>query len=452
MRIVRGEVDLVIGPRSVLFAPLPRLGLIIVDEEYDSSFKQDEKPRYQARDAAVVRAKMTQSLIILGAGTPSIQSYYNAATGRYHLLSMKTRVDERPLPEMKIVDMRKHEEQGKKDCVLSPILKVAIEQNLIRNEQTILFLNRRGFGRVFLCRLCGESVRCPNCDLALTLHRDEDILVCHYCGFGVRPYESCPICKRPTMKSYGFGTERLEDELVLSFPGARIARMDRDSTRRKGQLQNILKKFATREIDILVGTQMVTKGYDFPNVTLVGVIDADLSLGFPDFRAGERTFHLLSQVAGRAGRGDLKGRVIVQTFNPDHYAITSARDHDYETFYKKEIELRKVLKYPPFSYLAGLRFKGNIRKDTISGSKQIGDHMRGILSGWPKRGKQIQILGPAEAPLARLKGKYRYQILIKSNSAELLHYLLDKVEETSKRILRNSGVSMIIDVDPYQML
>ena len=452
MRMVRGEVDLVIGARSALFAPLPRLGLIIIDEEHDFSYKQEENPRYQARDAAVVRGKIEKALVILGSGTPSVQSYHNAATGRYQLLSMPDRIEKRPLPEVEMVDLKAVKEDKKRDGILSPILKKAIDNNLAKGKQAILFLNRRGFSRVYLCRFCGEAIRCYNCDMSLTYHLKENQLTCHYCGFHSQPQSRCLSCGREGMKYYGFGTEKLEKELEEIFPEARIARMDRDSTRRKGQVYQILKKFGEQEIDILVGTQMITKGYDFPNVTLVGVITADFSLGFPDFRAGERTFQLLSQVAGRAGRGDERGKVIIQTFNPGHYAITTAEDHDYQSLFQKEKELRKQLRYPPFSYLACLKFQGNNQKVTAALANQVGGEIRQILKRWPKRGKEIDVLGPAEAPLAKLKGKYRWHILIKSRGTEILHYYLKEVEALSRKMLRASGVSLIMDVDPYQML
>ena len=452
MRMLRGEVDLVIGARSALFSPLTELGLIIVDEEYDPSYKQEDGPRYQARDSAVVRGRMEKALVILGSGTPSIQSFQNAATGRYQLLSMPDRIEKRPLPDIEIVDLKTVFEGKKNDQILSPVLKRAIEQNLAEGRQAILFLNRRGFSRVYLCRSCGESVRCRNCELTLTYHLKNNRLSCHYCGFFSEPRNRCPSCGHEGMRAYGFGTERLERELGELFPTARIARLDRDSTRRKGQTFNILKRFSENEIDILVGTQMITKGYDFPNVTLVGVISADLSLGFPDFRAGERTFQILSQVAGRAGRGDQKGKVIVQVFNQGHYAIRAATGHDYLSFFTKEKELREQLGYPPFSYLACLRFQGKNQKETVEMANKIGSEIKAILKRWPKRGNEIQILGPAEAPLAKLKNKHRWQILIKSKGTELLHYLLKEVEGLSRNILKKRGVAMIIDVDPYQML
>lgn len=452
MRIYRGEADLVIGARSALFAPAPDLGLIIVDEEYDYSFKQEENPRYQARDAAVVRARMENAVIILGAGTPSIQSYHNSSTGRYQLLSMPDRIEKRALPDMKLIDMKRVPGTDNKEGVISPALEKAIRDTLGEKRQTMLFLNRRGFSSVYLCRSCGAPVKCRNCDLTLTLHFKKNMLVCHYCGFSIAPPAVCQICGHSEMKAYGFGTERLETILKAMFPEANISRMDRDSTRRKGETYNILRDFSRGGIDILVGTQMITKGYDFPNVTLVGVIAADLSLSFPDFRAGERTFQLLSQVAGRAGRGDHKGRVIIQTFNPDHYAITAALSNDYTSFFLKEKELRKSLGYPPFSYLASIRFSGNSAGDTATVAQRLCKEMNAIIERWPGKGKDIKVLGPVEAPISKLKGKYRWQILTKSKGTEVLHYYLREVEKISGRILKGKGVNMVIDIDPYQML
>ena len=336
MRMVRGEVDLVIGARSALFAPLPRLGLIVVDEEHDSAYKQESNFRYQARDTAVLRARMEKALVILGSGTPSVQSFQNTITGRYHLLSMPERVEARPMPDVEIVDMKTPEDEQSENPILSPQLVEALDKNLTDGNQTMLFLNRRGFHRLFLCRSCGQAIRCPNCDVALTYHLKEDQLSCHYCGFHSGTRIKCPSCGREGLRSYGFGTEKLEHELRELFPDARIGRMDKDSTRRKGETLRILKKFSDHETDMLVGTQMITKGYDFPEVTLVAVIAADLSLGFPDFRAGERTFQLLSQVAGRSGRGSRRGKAIIQTFSPDHYAIRTATAHDYPAFSRKK--------------------------------------------------------------------------------------------------------------------
>ena len=452
MRMVGGEVDLVIGARSALFAPLPRLGLIIVDEEHDPSFKQENNPRYNGRDMAVVRAKVEDVLVILGSGTPSIQSYQNCMSGRYHLLEMPERVEKRPLPEVEVVDMKTLQDKHPENRMISPRLKLAIEENLKAGNQALLFLNRRGFHRLYLCRFCGRHVRCPNCDVALTYHLKQDLLSCHYCGFYSAKEIKCPSCGGKGLKAYGFGTEKLEHELKELFPSARIDRMDADSTRRKGEALMILKRFGRQETDILVGTQMVTKGYDFPKVTLVGVIAADLSLGFPDFRAGERTFQILSQVAGRAGRGPEKGRVIIQTFNPDHYSIKTAVKHDFSSFFRKERELRKRLGYPPFSHLACLKLQGNDKDRTAGAAQKLGLDVRRILAGHPEMKRDVLLLGPVEAPIARLKGKYRWQMLVKSRRVSLLKELLVQVDRHSIRPLQASGVQLISDVDPYQMI
>jgi primosomal protein N' (replication factor Y) len=454
MRMIRGEADLVIGARSALFAPLPELGLIIVDEEHDSAYVQEERrggPHYQARDAAVVRAKMEGALVILGSGTPSVQTYQNSITGRYRLLTMPERVENRPLPEVEIVDMKEQTDGRGKQQMISPRLLKALGDSLAAGDQTILFLNRRGFHRLYLCRACGQSISCPNCDVALTFHLQEDRLICHYCGFTCGTKVQCASCGQGRFKAYGFGTEKLEQEVHMLFPEARISRMDADATRRKGEASRILRRFGRRETDILVGTQMITKGHDFPCVTLVGVISAELSLSFPDFRAGERTFQLLSQVAGRAGRGTRKGKVIIQTFNPDHYVVRSAMAHDFQSFFDKEQGLRKALGYPPFCSLACLRLQGTDKRKTDEAVRQLGTDLRAILGRWPKRGKEIQVLGPVEAPIARIKGKIRWQFLVKSRSPALLRHFLVEIERSSKW-LRSQGVYLISDVDPYDML
>lgn len=450
VRMARGEVDLVVGARSALWAPLPDPGLIIVDEEHDTAYKQENPPRYQARDAAVVRARMAKALIVLGSGTPSIQSFHNALNGRYQLLLMPQRVEQRPLPDIEMVDMKAMAETGHGGKILSPRLKEAMAHDLTAGNQVILFLNRRGFHRLFICMTCGKSVSCPNCDVALIHHRDNR-LRCHYCGFDVEAHGMCPSCSSKRLKPYGFGTERLETELDHLFPGVRVARMDTDSTRRKGSAFDMLKRFSEGRLDVLLGTQMITKGYDFPNVTLVGVIAADLSLGFPDFRAGERTFQILSQVAGRAGRGKRRGRVIVQTFNMDHYAIQTAMAHDYHSFFEQERSLREALGYPPFGHLTCLRIKGNNKEKAAEAADFLGKGMRKILQRWPKWGQEIRILGPAEAPIPRIKGKYRWQILVKGQRMALIKHLVASVEDLSRGTLQSQGMQLIVDVDPYQM-
>ena len=452
MKMARGEVPLVIGARSALFAPFPDLGLIIVDEEHDPAYKQEEGPRYQARDAAVVRGKLADATVVLGSGTPSVQSYYNAVRERYTLIRMPERIEQRPLPEVQVIDMKAFSSKGKEEEILSPALRNAMGETSASGKQAILFLNRRGFHRVHLCRTCGKPVRCPNCEVSLVYHLRENRLACHYCGFHCMPQTLCPACGHEGLRSYGFGTERLEAELKALYPRLRAARMDRDSIRRKGHTFELLKKFSRREIDVMVGTQMVTKGYDFPDVTLVGVIGADFSLGFPDFRAAERTFQILSQVAGRAGRGKDKGRVLIQTFYPDHYAVTAARDHDYPAFFQKEIELREQLAYPPFSCLACLRLQGNHKHKTEDMARRMVEQMIRVTGSWSKRGKDLQVLGPVEAPLSKLKGKYRWQIFIRSKGPNVLHVYLKRVGESLRRILKGSGVGLTVDIDPYQML
>ena len=454
IRIAKGDVDVVIGARSALFAPLSRLGCIIVDEEHDLSYKQEEKFRYQARDAAIVRAKLSDAVVILGSGTPSIQSYQNAAIGKYGFLTMPKRILKRELPDIKVIDMAQFERSSaaQDEGIMSPPLKEAIEENLTQKKQTILFLNRRGFSSLYLCRFCGEAIRCPNCEVSLTYHKYGDNLLCHYCGFSIKPPNRCPACNTKGLKPYGFGTQRVVEVLENLFPKARVERMDRDTMKRKGEVQQVLKRFMQHETDILVGTQMVTKGHDFPNVTLVGVISADMSLNYPDFRAGEVTFQLLSQVAGRTGRGNMPGKVIIQTFNPSHYAITATKDHNYTKFFSQEIALRRQVNYPPFSLLANVRFLGNSKSKTEKIATHIGMKIRNTIKKQSKRKNAGEVLGPVEAPMAKLKGKYRQQILIKSRTSRYLNQLLKEIETFSAQILNSSGVRMIIDVDPYQMM
>ncbi|MDZ7698278.1 MAG: primosomal protein N' [Deltaproteobacteria bacterium] len=434
--------------------PLPNLGLIIVDEEHDTAYAQDKDahggPRYHARDAAVVRAKQEKAVVILGSGTPSVQSFENSVLGRYSRLEMPYRVEKRSFPEMKIVDM-KEASNRRGEGMISPTLENHLEKNLMAGNQAILFLNRRGYHRVYLCRSCGETARCPNCDVSLTHHQKADCLACHYCGFRCGTQVTCNACGHSRLKGYGFGTERLESEIQSLFPDARVSRIDTDITGRKGAATRILRAFSQRNIDILVGTQMITKGYDFPGVTLVGIISADLSLGFPDFRAAERTFQLLSQVSGRAGRGYAEGTVIVQTFNPDHYAIRAAINHDYLSFFEREKALRRQLNYPPFSHLVCLRLQGNDKAKTESCVHHVHHVLNRVLGRWPENRRDIQVLGPVESPISRIKGKYRWQVLIKCRRSSLRHLFLRELEPRTRKALQANGVQLIQDVDPYQM-
>ncbi len=453
-QMVAGEVDLVIGARSALFAPLPRLGLIIVDEEHDTAYVQSGStgPAYCARDAAVVRGRLENAAVVLGSGTPSVQSFHNADTSRYSLLKMPERVHRRPLPRVEIVDMRKVKGPGTEEPMISPALRKALKENLEAGNQSILFLNRRGFHRIFLCRSCGQALRCPNCDVSLTFHLHANRLLCHFCGFKSPPNVPCGSCGGHSLRPFGFGTEKMELELNALYPGVRIARMDTDSTRKKGAASDIIRAFAGERTDILLGTQMITKGYDFPRVTLVGVISADLTLSFPDFRAGERTFQLLCQVAGRAGRGEHGGRVMIQTFNPGHYVIQAAINHDFSLFFKKELNIRKHLRYPPFSNLACLKLQGDNAEKAGSIVRNLGFNLRQMLKNWPTRGKEIELLGPVKAPMPRLKNKFRWQLLIKCRSATLLKHFLREAEKVFEQMPGARRVQMMVDVDPYDML
>ena len=454
-QMAKGRFDVVIGARSALFVPFSRLGLIIVDEEHDPAYVQDGgqgATHYQARDTAVMRARMEGAVVVLGSGTPSVQSFHNTTTGRYRLLSMPERVEKRSLPDMELVDMKRLKEESGREEIISSRLRAALQENLSAGNQAILFLNRRGFNRIHICRGCGKSITCPNCDVTLTYHLKEDRLACHYCGFHCKPTSRCPSCGGTSLRAYGFGTEKLENEIKILFPKAKTARIDGDIARKKGEVSKVLRTFGRQETDILVGTQMITKGFDFPHVTLVGIISADLSLGFPDFRAGERTFHLISQVAGRAGRGRLKGKVIIQTHNPDHYVIQAALEHNFHAFYESEKALRKQLRYPPFSHLACLRLKGNNKEKTEEAVHRLRLNTDAVLKKWSQRGKEIRVMGPVESPIARIKGKYRWQFLFKCGSSRLLRLLLIEVERLCANDFRSSGVSFRIDVDPYHML
>lgn len=452
VRIVRDEVSIVIGARSAVFAPLTNIGIIIVDEEHDTSYKQDSRLRYNARDLAVVRAKQQNAVALLGSATPSIQSYYNVKTDKFKGITLTKRVENRSLPKVTVVDLRKSRDVRGSRRFITPELYNAMETTLGRGEQALLFLNRRGFASNPVCSACGEAIRCKNCDISLTLHQKANAYKCHYCGFTRASASNCISCGSSKIMLLGLGTEKVEATVKMLFPHASVARMDRDTTRRKGSMIKILKGLRNRTIDVLVGTQMVAKGHDFPNITLVGIICADLSLNFPDFRAGERTFQLLAQVAGRAGRGVVPGRVLLQTYNPDHFSILSATEQDFKPFYKTEIEFRKGLNYPPFSRVVQIKISGKNKEKTRQHAETVGDLCHTLKQKNRSLSKSLEILGPIEAPLFKIAKKYRWQILLKGLEVRSLHRFLHNLWFENRATIDRRDVKVILDVDPIFMM
>jgi primosomal protein N' (replication factor Y) len=452
MRILRKEAKVAIGARSAIFAPFENLGLIVVDEEHDDSYKQESKLRYHARDLAVVRAKLQGALALLGSATPSVGSYYNVHTGKFRGLNLSKRIEDRLLPEVTIVDLRDPQGRRRATPFMTKELEEGIAATLQRGEQTLLFLNRRGFANYPTCVLCGAPVSCKNCDITMTLHQEANALKCHYCGYTRAQAVGCHTCGSPKIKLLGLGTERVEAKIKEIFPKARVARMDRDTTARKGALVKILRDLKAGDIDILVGTQMVAKGHDYPNITLVGIICADLSLNFPDFRAGERTFQILAQVAGRAGRGTQPGRVVLQTYNPDHFCILTAKDQDYRAFYDHEIRFRRTLKYPPFSRLIHILVAGKDKEQTALYAQNLGEVCRTLQSENRTYREKVKRLGPVAAPLPRLQKKYRWHILLKGLKPGPLHSMARALMDRVERPVSKTGVKVIVDVDPVDML
>lgn len=443
-RIQSGAAGVVVGTRSGVFAPVRELGLIVIDEEHDNSYKQEETPRYHGRDTAIVRAQAGGAVVVLGSATPSLESRYNAEKGKYELLELPERIERRPLPEVEVVDMRVEFLETRKQAVFSRRLLEAIRGRLENGEQTMLLLNRRGFSTVVACRACGHRLECVNCAVTLTYHRRDRRMLCHYCGYAERVPGRCPKCDSEYVYFLGTGSEKVEEELHRELPTARIARMDRDTVTGKRQYETILEGFREGNFDILVGTQMIAKGHDIPNVTLVGVISADIGLGMPDFRAAERSFQLLTQVAGRAGRGELPGIVVVQTINPEHYAVRHAAAQDYASFYEKEIEFRKVMRYPPFAALANVVVRGQKQEDALRMSGELGH----LLTPPPEK---MRVLGPAEAPVPRLKDEFRYQILLKAASRKTLNETLQALRRHAVE-QRWPPTALVIDVDPVSLL
>ena len=445
-RVRNGEARIVIGTRSAVFAPTKDLGLVIVDEEHESTYRQQDSPHYNARDTAIVRAQKASAVVILGSATPSLETFHNASTGKYRYLELPDRLGKRPMAVAEIIDMREVFSRHRKPRIFSDELLRAIEETHNKKEQSIVLLNRRGYSSFVLCRSCGESIQCPNCDVTLTYHRSEKVIICHYCNHREAAPSKCPSCDGSFIYYVGEGTQQIEEKLKKLFPSLRIARVDRDTTSRRGAFERSLLDFGEGKIDMLVGTQILAKGHDFPNVTLVGVVSVDAGLALPDFRSAERTFQLLTQVAGRAGRGDRAGKVLIQTYHPYHYALKHASAQDYAGFYEEEIRHRQNHTYPPFVALASLLVHGTdivrVRAEAVELRKEL-DRANSERSA--------RILGPAPAPLARLKGEYRVQLLIKCRNRHQLRKIIDDALKSLNE--RNVSLRSInVEIDPVSIM
>ena len=440
-KIKDGTCHIVVGARSAIFSPVKNLGLIIIDEEHDTSYKQQDTPRYHAVRVAIMRAAISNAVVILGTATPSLESYYKAKNNGYKLLQLKQRIEKRPLPTVNIIDMRDEIVQRKRRrIVFSRLLRDSIQQALNKNEQIILFLNRRGFSTYANCKKCGFVFRCKKCNVALNYHSDKKKLTCHYCNYRIDPVDICPECKSAYISYFGFGTQRVESELHRVFPTAGIVRMDTDATVKRQSHKQILRDFSSGKFKILVGTQMVAKGHDFPQVTLVGVVSADTALNLPDFRAGERTFQLLTQVAGRAGRGFIPGRVIIQTYAPHHYSIISSVGHDYKGFYKKEIALRKELLLPPFSNIITITLRSYKEERAESVAKELAQKLcKAKLAGC------YEVAGPVPDMIYRLRRQFRWNVILKVKNLERV---TEQLRDMLKRFRVSSGVRLAVDVNP----
>lgn len=443
-RIHRGEVNVVVGARSAIFAPFKKLGVIIIDEEHETSYKQEDSPRYHARDVAIERSKRHGCPVILGSATPSLESFARAKKGNYQLLELEYRMNQQDLPEVKVIDMREELRDGNRS-MFSRDLLVEIEKRIERKEQIVLFLNRRGYSSFIMCRDCGTVMQCPHCEVSLTYHRSKESMKCHYCGHEEYVPNTCPECESEHIRYFGTGTQKVEEELFKLMPHVRTIRMDVDTTSKKGSHERLLNAFGRGEADILLGTQMIAKGLDFPNITLVGVLSADTMLHLPDFRASEKTFQLLTQVSGRAGRHEKPGEVIIQTYTPEHFSIELARSQNYEWFYQKEMMMRKTAQYPPFYYISLITLSHENVNKAAGVCNEIADILKARLSD------QSIILGPVASPIARIQDKYRYQCIIKYKHEpelkNLLKKILDQYSDTGK-----DAVSINIDVQPYIMM
>ena len=449
-RARNGDLPIIVGARSAVFSPFPDLGLIVVDEEHVGSYKQDDPaPRYNARDVAVVRAKLNDAIVILGSATPSLESYYNAQQGKYTLCQLKERVEKQKLPAVRIVDLAQERKSGSRGSISSSLLSL-LKDRVDKDEQVLLFLNRRGFSTFVKCQDCGYVEKCPRCDITLTFHRTDFSLRCHYCNYLKKAPNLCPNCQSHDFMYKGAGTQKIEEELKQSFSETLMQRMDLDTTVRKGSHRRLLSDFGKKKFGILVGTQMITKGLDFPDVTLVGVISADQALDLPDFRSRERTFQLLAQVAGRAGRGKREGEVMVQTYYPEDWTIKLAASHDFEQFYRSELDQRTELGYPPFNHLVLITFSGRSLKTVTDSAKRFSASLR--RRSRPARQRALEILGPAPAPLPRIKNQQRWQLLIKTRSIMSTNDLIRKVLEEENGAKKKKAVRIIVDVDPMDML
>ncbi|MGH9793681.1 MAG: replication restart helicase PriA, partial [Candidatus Acidiferrales bacterium] len=444
-RVRRGEARVVVGTRSAVFAPLERPALVIVDEEQESAYKQEETPRYNGRDVAIVRARREGAVALLGSATPSLETFHNARAGKYRLLELGGRVENRPMARVEIVDMRDDFRRTQRAAPFSEKLRAAIAERLSAGTQALLLINRRGYSWFALCRSCGATAQCENCSISLTYHKRRERMVCHYCGFSARVARQCAKCESEHVYFVGEGAEQIEELLRKLYPQAKVGRLDRDAVRTKREYQQVLGAFAAGEIDLLVGTQMVAKGHDFQRVTLVGVVSADLTLGLPDFRAAERTFQLLTQVAGRAGRGALPGEVLVQTYYPEHYAVQHAAQQDYASFFEKELRFRRLMHYPPFTALANVIVRDRKIENAARWARAIDGFLR------PHESESIKVLGPAAAPLARLKREYRFQFLLKSPKRSAMNRALaGALDFCAKKEIPESAV--MVDVDPISLM
>jgi primosomal protein N' (replication factor Y) len=441
-RIREGDARVVVGARSAVFAPVPDLGLVVVDEEHDGSYKQDESPRYHGRDVAVMRARLEGCPAVLASATPSVESHANALRGKYERLLLPRRIGPQGLPAVEIVDRREVLRAGG-DPILSPALRDALAVRLARREQSLVLLNRRGYATSLLCRECGQEAMCPNCSVTLTLHQGGRSALCHYCGHEAKAPTACPSCKGAYLRLTGFGTEKVVEAIHAAIPSARIDRLDRDRARRRGVLAQTLAAFEKGEIDVLVGTQMIAKGHDFPRVTLVGVVDADVGLGIPDFRSAERTFQLLTQVAGRAGRGEARGEVILQTHMPDHYALGHACAQDYDAFFEREMEFRRTMGYPPVAALVNVIVRSTDGAAGAAEADALARALRATAAG------RYRILGPAHAPLARLRNEHRFQVLLKGHRPSMREAVRAAM---TARYGEQRWPGVAVDVDPLTVM